>query len=263
MNPHSPDELRRTAQQLGLFGLLREWERYGEKPWIQELVEIEKQERSRRGLERRLRQAKLGAMKPMADFDWGWPKEIDREHVEDCLALRFLEEKANVVLVGPNGIGKTMIAQNIGYAAVLRGISVLRISASEMLSDLARQETSSALQRRIRHYAQPGVLLLDEVGYLAYDLRAGDLLFEVVSRRHQSRPIVLTTNRIFSDWNEVFPNSSCATALVDRLVHKAEIVHIDGESYRKHEAEERNRRLAAERNERKAARAKKRAGASR
>ena len=137
------------------------------------------------------------------------------------------------------------------------------LTLCEMLSGLARQETSSAMQRRIRHYAQPGLLLLDEVGYLAYDLRAGDLLFEVVSRRHQSRPIVLTTNRIFSDWNEVFPNSSCATALVDRLVHKAEIVNIDGESYSKHEAEERNKRLAAERKERMAARTKKRAGGSR
>jgi DNA replication protein DnaC len=260
MTPLNPEELRRHAQQLGLFGLLREWERYQSKPWIAELFEIETKERTRRGLERRLRQAKLGSFKPMADFDWGWPKKIDREHVEDCLALRFLEEKANVVLVGPNGIGKTMIAQNIAYAAVLRGISVLRVNASEMLSDLSRQDTSSALQRRLRHYTQPGLLLVDEVGYLAYDLRAGDLLFEVVSRRHQARPIVLTTNRLFAEWNEVFPNSSCVTALVDRLLHKAEIVNLAGLSYRTKEAEERNQRLATEREKRKGTRTKKAGG---
>ena len=165
MTPIDPEDLRRHAQQLGLFGLLHEWERYRDKPWLAELFEIETRERTRRGLERRLRQAKLGAFKPMADFDWSWPKQIDREHVEDCLALRFLDEKANVVLVGPNGIGKTMIAQNIAYAAVLRGISVLRVNASEMLSDLSRQDTSSALQRRIRLYTSPGLLVLDEVGY--------------------------------------------------------------------------------------------------
>jgi DNA replication protein DnaC len=261
MTPIDPEDLRRHAQQLGLFGLLHEWERYRDKPWLAELFEIETRERTRRGLERRLRQAKLGAFKPMADFDWSWPKQIDREHVEDCLALRFLDEKANVVLVGPNGIGKTMIAQNIAYAAVLRGISVLRVNASEMLSDLSRQDTSSALQRRIRLYTSPGLLVLDEVGYLAYDLRAGDLFFEVVSRRHQARPIVLTTNRTFAEWNEVFPNSSCVTALVDRLLHKAEIVKLAGLSYRTKEAEERNLRLAAEREKRKTARPKKSGGA--
>lgn len=148
-------------------------------------------------------------------------------------------ESGGVVLVGPNGVGKTTIAQNIAHLALLRGDTVLSVTASEMLADLASQESSSALARRLRRYTAPMLLVLDEIGYLSYDNRHGDLLFNVVSARHEKRSTVLTTNRTFREWNEVFPNSSCVTALVDRLVHKAEIVAIEAESYRLREATER------------------------
>lgn len=107
-----------------------------------------------------------------------------------------------------------------------------------MLNDLAAQDTSTALTRRLRRYVNPVVLLIDEVGYLSYDSRAADLLFEVVSRRHEQRPIILTTNKPFAEWNEVFPNASSVTALVDRLLHHAEIVKIEGDSYRAKEAKQ-------------------------
>ena len=122
-----------------------------------------------------------------------------------------------------------------------------------MLNDLDAQDTSTALARRLRRYVNPAVLLIDEVGYLSYDSRAADLLFEVVSRRHEQRPIILTTNKPFAEWNEVFPNSSSVTALVDRFLHHAEIVKIEGESYRAKEAKER----AAEKARKRAARSKK------
>ena len=159
--------------------------------------------------------------------------------VGDRLGLGFLGEAANVVLIGPNGVGKTTIAKNIGYTALLAGHTVLSVTASEMLNDLASHDTSSALQRRLRCYVAPALLLVDEVGYLSYDSRHGDLFFEIVSRRHEKKSIVLTTNRPFAEWNEVFPNSSCVTALVDRLVHRAEIIKIEGGSYRAKEAKER------------------------
>jgi DNA replication protein DnaC len=250
--PPPPEPLADRARRLGLYGLLTHWEELGTQPWIEILINHEEAERRRRSLERRLRTSKIGPFKSIADFDWSWPKKIDRPLVEELLQLGFVAEAANVIVVGPNGVGKTTIAQNIAHQALLRGYTVRRVTASEMLNDLAAQDTSSALIRRLRRYVNPVVLLLDEVGYLAYDSRAADLLFEVVSRRHEQRPIVLTTNKPFAEWNEVFPNSSSVTALVDRLLHRAEIVKIEGESYRAKEARERA-----------AAKARHRAGAAR
>ncbi len=243
----SPDGLAQRARHLGLYGLLSHWEELREQPWIEILISHEEQERQRRSLERRIHNAKIGRFKLMADFDWSWPTTIDRLLIEELLQLGFMEEAANIVLVGSGGLGKTTIAQNIGLQALVRGYTVRFVSASEMLNDLAAQDTSTALARRLRRYVNPALLLVDEVGYLSYDSRAGDLLFEVVSRRHEKRPIVLTTNRVFKQWNEVFPNSSCVTAMVDRLLHRAEIVKIEGESYRVKEARERAAAKAKER----------------
>jgi len=243
----NPDPLLRRAKKLGLYGLAAAWDEVRKSDWIKSVIEIEEEERGRRSLERRIRRAKLGRFKPIADFDWSWPERIDRELIEEVLELGFLAETANVVVVGPNGVGKTTIAANIGHAALLAGHTVLRVTASEMLNDLALQDTSTALERRLRRYTTPSVLLIDEVGYLSYDNQHGDLLFEVISRRHERKSVVLTTNRRFADWNETFPNSSSVTALIDRLVHRAEIINIEGESYRAKEARERAEQKARQR----------------
>ena len=248
----SPEPLADRARRLGLYGLLAHWEELGDQPWVSTLIAHEEAERRRRSLERRIRTSKIGRFRPLADFDWAWPKTIDRGLIEELLQLGFIDEAANVILAGPNGVGKSTIAQNIAHQALLRGHTVLCTTASAMLNDLAAQDTSTALARRLRRYTNPAVLLIDEVGYLSYDSRAADLLFEVVSRRHEQRPILLTTNKPFAEWNEVFPNSSSVTALVDRLLHRAEIVKIDGESYRAKEAKER----AAQKARRRAARNK-------
>ncbi|MCP5069049.1 MAG: ATP-binding protein [bacterium] len=247
----SPDLLMDRARRLGLYGLLARWQELGDQPWVPTLIECEEAERSRRSLERRIRTSKVGRFKPIADFDWSWPKTIDRLLIEELMQLSFVEEATNIILAGPNGVGKSTIAQNIIHQALLRGHTVLCATASAMLNDLAAQDTSTALTRRLRRYVNPVVLLIDEVGYLSYDSRAADLLFEVVSRRHEQRPIILTTNKPFGEWNEVFPNASSVTALVDRLLHHAEIVKIEGDSYRakeaKQQAAEKARKRAATR----------------
>lgn len=206
-----------------------------------QIVRAERTERARRSVERHLGRAHLERFKLMCDFDWNWPKAIDREAVERILTLGFIERAENVVLVAPHGVGKTMIAKNLIHSAVLAGHSALFITASDLLLDLSKQETARTLQRRIRHYAAYHVLAIDELGYLSYDNRAADLLFQIVTRRYEKRPMILTTNLAFSAWDTVFPNAACATALIDRLTHHAEIISIDGDSYRKREAEERKK----------------------
>ncbi len=204
---------------------------------LEHLVESEQQERTRRSLERRLARSRLGRFTPMTDFDWAWPKRIDRAAVDAVLRLDFLAEARNVVLVAAQGLGKTMIAQNIAHAAVLAGTHVLFTTAAQLLLDLGGQDSTRALARRLNHYASRGLLVVDEVGYLSYDARAADLFFQVVSRRYEKRSLVLTTNLPFSDWPTIFPNAATATALIDRLVHHAEILTMEGDSYRRRVAE--------------------------
>ena len=132
-----------------------------------------------------------------------------------------------------------MIARNIAYQAVIRGHTVLFTTAGHMLNELAAQDGDNALRRRLRQYAQSRLLVVDEVGYLSYSNRHADLLFEIISRRYEEKSTLITTNRPFSEWGELFPNAACVVSLVDRLVHNAEIIPIQGQSYRLKEAKER------------------------
>lgn len=252
----SLESLKARLRRVNLFGLLAHAEELLGEPWLARVLEIEESERQNRSLKRRLANARLGTFKPLADFDYAWPKQLDRALLQDLQTFAFLEQAANVVIVGPNGLGKTMIAKNLLHQAVLQGYTARFTAASDMLHDLAAQDSSTLLSRRLRRYTSPAVLCVDEVGYLAYDTRYADLLFEVITRRYQlRRPLVLTTNKAFGEWNQVFPNATCVVALVDRLVHRSEILTIDGDSYRLKEAKERAERRAAQRSTGKKSRA--------
>ena len=247
------DPLQARAKALHLNGLLAHWQEIDEAAWVPMLLDWEEQERARRSLERRLAEAHIGRFKPLADFDWAWPVSCDKPAIEALMSLDFLKEVANVVLVAPNGLGKTMIAKNVAHQAVLHGHSVLFVTAGRMLGELAALDSDSALRRRLRHYARPRLLVIDEVGYLSYSNRHADLLFELVSRRYEHSSTLITTNRPFGEWKDVFPNAACVVSLVDRLIHHAEILRLEGESYRLKEAQERAEQRARKRRRAKSA----------
>jgi DNA replication protein DnaC len=246
-SPQARDALRERAQKLGLCGLVAAWDQVACEPWIEPLIVREETERNRLGHDRRIRRAKIGKFHPMADYNWGWPRKIDRDQIEELFTLGFLAENINPIFVGPNGVGKSMISQNLAHAAAVAGHTVLFTTASKLLNDLGAQDNSLSFERRLRKYTQPRLLAIDELGYLSYDPRAADLLFEVVTRRYQEKSTIVSTNRAFAQWNETFPNASSVVTLVDRLIHRSEIVEIDGESYRRKEAMERAEARAKER----------------
>lgn len=235
----SPESLQRRAQELRLNGLLAHWSEVADADWVGTLVQWEEQERSRRSLERRLRAAQIGRFKPLCDFDWNWPTRCDRAAIDELMTLEFLKTHANVVLVGPNGIGKSMLARNLAYQALINGSTALFTTAGQMLGELAALDSDSALRRRLRHYAAPDLLVVDEIGYLSYSNRHADLLFELISRRYETKSTIVTTNKTFSAWSEVFPNAACVVSLIDRLLHNSEVISIEAESYRLKEAQER------------------------
>lgn len=234
------EHLKQQVADLGLYGLQAHWHELTEAqlPWLATVLDWELSERQHRGIARRLHNARIGRFKPLADFDWRWPEKIDQHSIQQLMQLDFLAEANNVILIGSNGVGKSTIAQNLAYQAAMQGHSVLFTSAANMLNDLAAKDSDSALRRRLKQYAQPQLLVIDEVGYLSYSNRHADLLFEIINRRYEQRSTVVTTNRPFSEWGEVFPNAACVVSLIDRLVHHSEIIAIEGSSYRMKEAKE-------------------------
>jgi DNA replication protein DnaC len=248
-----PDALQLRAQALHLHGLLAHWPEVAATDWIAPLLDWEEQERSRRSLERRLGAAHIGRFKPLCDFDWAWPTRCERAAIEQLMSLEFLQDATNVILLGPSGVGKSMLARNLAHQALIAGHTVLFTSAGALLSELAALDSDSALRRRLRHYAAPRLLIVDEVGYLSYSNRHADLLFELINRRYESTSTVITSNRPFAEWPEVFPNAACVVSMVDRLLHHAEIIAIEGKSYRLKEAQERAEQRSAQRRKAKSA----------
>ena len=240
-------KLMERVKDLGLNAMVANWHLYENADWLPRLVDDEDRERDRRSLERRIREARIGHFKPMSEFDWSWPTEIDREQIDELFTLKFLEEKSNVILVGGNGLGKSMIAQNLANAAMLHGVSTRFVKASDMLNELVECDGSMARRRTLKKYCSVGLLAIDEVGYMNYDSRFADLLYEVISGRYQKFSTVVTTNKGFRDWSEIFPHAACVITLVDRLTHKSETVVLKGESYRHKEATERALLKAKER----------------
>jgi DNA replication protein DnaC len=193
---------------------------------------VEQQEREARNLARRIKMATLGNPIPIDQFDWNHPRKIDRPLYEQLLQLDFVREGHNVLFRGPAGVGKTTLAQHLGARALQDGYSVRFNTLPAALADLLRQESLPATERRLKRYTYPDVLILDELGYVPCDARAADLLFHIVSRRHEQRSVIITTNLAFKQWGSVFHDASCLSALVDRYAQHCHVVDIDADSWR-------------------------------
>lgn len=228
--------LRATASQLDDFIARATKQKLSPRSLLEHIAHNETTDRAQRSFQRLLIQARIGRFKLMADFDWDWPKKIDRQLIERALTLDFITEGRNLIMMGANGLGKTMIAKNIAHMAVMAGHSVLFRTASDLLADL-QCDSPQVRRRKFNYYARPRLLCIDEVGYLSYDSSAADLLYEVINRRYERSSMLITTNRAFKDWNDVFPNATCIATLLDRLTHHADITVLQGQSFRIRESE--------------------------
>jgi DNA replication protein DnaC len=206
--------------------------RLGPTQLLEQLVSLERRAREATNLARRTRAAYLAKFKPLDRFDWAYPRKIDRALIERLFALDFIARGENLLLRGPSGVGKTMFAKNIGHAALLAGRSVRFTTLAAALADLLQQESMPAFERRLKRYVRPDVLILDELGYLPCDSRAADILYNIISRRHEHRSTVITTNLGFKQWGTVFPGAACVVALVDRFAQHCHRIDIDADSWR-------------------------------
>jgi DNA replication protein DnaC len=211
---------------------------------FEQLVALERSERDARNLERRTKSATLGSFKPLDRFDWSHPRSIDRAYYEELLDLGFLQRGDNVLLRGPSGVGKTNLAQILIHTAILKGHTARFTTLAAALADLSRQESVPALERRLRQYTRVDLLALDELGYLPCDSRSADLLYNLISRRHEHRSTIVTTNLAYKQWSTVFPGAACVVALVDRFAQHCHVIDIDADSWRNKEAASRAERKA-------------------
>jgi DNA replication protein DnaC len=209
-----------------------------EKSWshidyLSELINGEAAWREDRSVQRRIRLARFPVQKTMDQFNWNWPTRINRAQIQNLFRLDFVAQNGNVVFISGTGLGKSHIMTALGHAACLRGHSVLFTGAIDIVNTLAAHHASGNIKAALARYLRPRVLCLDELGYLPIDKFGADCLFQIISHRYERGTTLITTNRVFKQWPAIFNNDSILTsALLDRLLHHAETVRIEGKSYR-------------------------------
>lgn len=213
-----------------------------------ELAALEKRERDARNLAARTKAATIGPVKSLDRFDWTHPRTIDRDLFEELHeTLGFLERGENVLLRGQSGVGKSTLAKHLGLAALALGHTVRFTSLAGVLADLLRRESIPAIERRLRRYTSCDLLIIDELGYVPCDSDGADLLFRIVSDRHERRAIVITTNLSYKQWGTVFGDAPCLGALVDRFAQHCHVIDIDADSWRDKERLEKKGRTPKKR----------------
>jgi DNA replication protein DnaC len=236
------DDLRRQLQLLKLPYILEHFEeltrKAGSEQWshvefLARLVEGEAAERQDRACARRIKQARFPVLKTLEQFDFTWPTKINRLAIQNLFRLKFIEDKANAILISGVGLGKTHLAIALGLAACQAGPRVRFATAIDIINGLLAAHKAGRLVKELKQYTRPELLIIDELGYLPIDQRGADLLFQIISQRYERGAIVLTTNRVYKHWPSIFNNDSTLTsAILDRVLHHAETIIIEGKSYR-------------------------------
>lgn len=239
---HNPEELAILLRRLTLTTIAQHYEEMGQEAardghshidYLRRLAEAEDAARYERSVQRRTRAARLPFIKTLEQFDWTWPKRVNRAQVQDLFRLRFIEQHTNVVLIGGVGLGKTHLALALAYSACLHNVTTLFAPAVEIVNALSAAQAANTLTKALKAYAAPRLLVIDELGYLPMDKRGADLLFQVISARYEHNATLITTNMVYKQWPRIFNNdATLTTAILDRLVHHCETVTIEGVSYR-------------------------------
>jgi DNA replication protein DnaC len=205
----------------------------GHVEYLRRLAEAEAAARYERSVHRRTQAARLPVLKTLEQFDWSWPKKINRAQVQDLFRLRFIEQNTNVVFIGGVGLGKTHFALALAHSACLNNVPTLFAPAVEMVNVLSAAQATNTLSKALKTYVAPRLLVVDELGYLPLDQRGADLIFQVISARYERGASIITTNTLYKQWARIFNNDAAlTTAILDRLVHHCETVIIEGKSYR-------------------------------
>ena len=201
--------------------------------YLEKLAEGEAALRRDRSIQRRIRLARFPVVKTLDQFNWSWPKKINRLQVQNLFRLQFVADKSNVIFLGGVGLGKTHLAAALGYAACLKGNTVLFATAIDVINTLSAAKAAGRMKQELKKYTHPLLLIIDELGFLPIDKAGADLLFQVISQRYEQGALIITSNRAYKDWPEIFNNDSTLTsAIQDRLLHHAETVLLEGKSYR-------------------------------
>lgn len=241
-DPHATDALAQRLVALGLPFMREHYQAHArmaaEKNWshidyLAELVNGEAAGREDRAVKRRIKLARFPVHKTMDQFDWNWPTRINRAQIQNLFRLDFLAQRANVVFISGTGLGKSHILSALGLAACVRGYSVLFTGAVDIINTLAAHQGAGGLKNTMARYLKPALLCVDELGYLPIDKFGADCLFQIISHRYERGATAITTNRVYKQWPTIFNNDSVLTsALLDRLLHHADTVRIEGRSYR-------------------------------
>ena len=236
------DALRAHLEALNLPFMIENHQAFSqtaaEKHWshldyLSELASGEAAARDDRRVQRCIKQARFPVIKTLDQFDWNWPTKINRLLIQNLFHLEFVKQHANVVFISGTGLGKSHLMSALGHAVCLRGQSVLFTGAIEIINSLAAAHASGSIKRALNHYIKPQVLCIDELGYLPIDKFGADCLFQIISHRYERGATLITTNRVYKQWASIFNNDAVlASALLDRLLHHAETVRIEGKSYR-------------------------------